>query len=129
AARAVGGRLARMPIIGERVADVKVRSRGSDPLEPRLCVGAYDGGMHPALEIPGDVADRLTAAERDVLRRLDHVAAELANRDLKRRTCSERRFLEEQGDVSALERPLVSSADAARLLEAHRLFQTGAELV
>ena len=74
-----------MLFVGERVDDPQPRRGGGECLEPRLRVGADHRAVHPALEVARDVLDGLAPAERDVLRRLDHVAAELADRDLERR--------------------------------------------
>ena len=103
--QAVGQRLTRVFFVGERVDDPQPRRGGGERFEARLRVGADHRAVHPALEVARHVLDRLAAAERDVLGRLDDVAAELADRDLERRAGPERRLLEQQRDVPALERP------------------------
>ena len=84
--------------------------------------------MHPALEIAGDVIDRLAAAERDILRRLDDVAAELADGDLEGRAGAQRRLLEQQRDVLAFEGTDVAHAGRARVLQLGGQPETGLEL-
>ena len=105
--QAVGQRLARMLLVGERVDDPEARGGDGERLEARLGVGADDGAVDPAFQIPRDVGDRLARAEGFLARWLDHVAAELADRDLEGRTRPQRRLLEQQRDVLAFERLLV----------------------
>ena len=114
-----------MLLVGERVHDAEARRGGRELLQPGLGVGADDRDGDPALEIAGHVRDRLAAAERHVGRRLDDVAAELAHRNLKRGSGPQRRLLEEQRDVAALERPLVLHARGARRLQPRREVETG----
>ena len=102
------------------VSALTTRRRGAaaaNSLEPLLREGADDDAEDPALEVARDVLDRLAPAERDVRRRLDHVAAELADRDRERRARAQRRLVEEQRDVPAGER----RARAARPACARRL--------
>ena len=73
-------------------------------LERLLRERADDDGVDPALEIARDVGDRLAPAERDVRLQRDHVAAELADRDLERRARAQRRLVEQHRDVAAVER-------------------------
>src|SRR5690606_39004157 len=79
----------------------------------------------PALEIAGDVLDGFTPAQRDVLWRLDHVATQLANRDLKRGAGAERWLLEQQRDVASLERTGVRTSGRTRGLEISRERKAG----
>ena len=99
-----------MLFVGQRVDDAQPRRRVGEGFEPCLREGADHGAVHPALEVAGDVVDRLAAAERDVLRRLDDVAAELADGDLEGRAGAQRRLLEQQRDVLAFERTDVAHA-------------------
>ncbi len=78
----VGQRLARMFLVGQRVDDVQVAARGRRTLTSRACANVRTtAAVHPALEIARDVFDGLAAAERDVRRRFDDLAAELAHGD------------------------------------------------
>src|SRR5205085_11311789 len=70
----------------------------------RLRKRPHDRREYPPFEVARDVGDRLAAAECRVRRRLDHVAAELAYGNLERGPRPQRRFLEEQRDVKAIER-------------------------
>jgi hypothetical protein len=67
-------------------------------------------------------------AKRDVLGRLDGVAAELAHRNLKRRAGPQRRLFEEQRDVKTFERLLVPSTGGTGILQLGRARQAGGEL-
>ena len=117
-----------MLFVGERVDDAQTRSGGGEGFEPRLGIGADHGAMHPALEIARHVLDRLAPAERHVLRRLDHVAAELADRNLERRSGAQRRLLEQQRDVPAFERTDVRHARGPRALQLRRQLEARFEL-
>ena len=117
-----------MLFVGQRVDDAQPRRGVGEGFDARLRVGAHHGAVHPALEVAGDVLDRFAAAERDVLRRLDHVAAELAHGNLEGRAGAERRLLEEQRDVLAFERADVPDAGGARVLQLGGQPETGLEL-
>ena len=93
---------------------------GGEALEPLLRERADDDAEDPALEVARDVLDRLAAAERDVGRRLDHVAAELADGDRERRPRAQRRLVEQQRDVPAGQRRRVRPAGVARGLHRRR---------
>ena len=84
--------------------------------------------MHPAFEIPRHVIDRLAPAERHVLRRLDHVAAKLTDRNLERGSGSQRWLLEQQRDVTALERTDVRHARGPGALQLQRQLEARFEL-
>ncbi len=118
--QAVGQRLAGMLFVGQRVDDAQPRRGVGESLETRLRERADDRSGDPALEVAGDVGDGLAAAERNVFRRLDRVAAELADRNLERRARAQRRLLEEQRNVQALERLFVAPVRGARRLELGR---------
>ena len=94
-------------------------------LDPRLCVGANDSGRNPAFQVPRDIADRLTTAEGDVLGRLDHVAAELTHGNLERGPRAEGGLLEQQRDMQALERPLVTAPGRTCRLHPAGKLETG----
>src|SRR5207253_7961078 len=55
-------RLARMEPVGERV-DHGDGSAGGQLVEYALLVGAHDDAVHPALQVPGHVPDRLPRAQ------------------------------------------------------------------
>ena len=59
-----------------------------------------------------DVGARLK--EDDIRQWFDDLSAELPDRDLERRSRPQRRFLEEQGNVSPLERPNVPTSQRPR---------------
>ena len=75
-----------MLLVGERVDDVHARRGLRESSQTRLGERAHDRAVEPALEIARDVLDRFAAAERDVGRRLDHLAAQFADRDRERRS-------------------------------------------
>ena len=102
--QAVGQRLARVLVVGQRVDHVQPRRRGGELLEQPLRERPDDDRVDPALEVARDVGDRLAAAERGVRLQRDHVAAELADGDLERRARAQRRLLEQHRDVPAAER-------------------------
>src|SRR5712692_6906304 len=58
--------LARMEPVGERV-DHGDGSAGGQLVEYALLVGAHDDAVHPALQVPGYVSDRLPRAQRGLL--------------------------------------------------------------
>ena len=97
-------RLAGMFGVAQRVDDMKARRRLRELQQRRVRVGAHHHALDPSLEIAGDVDGRLALAECRDRVRSDDVAAELANGDLERRDRAQRRFLEQQGDVSSAER-------------------------
>src|SRR5262249_48000198 len=72
--------------------------------EAALREGANHDAVDPALEIARDVFDGLAVAECDFRRRLDDLTTELPDCNHERRARPERRFLEEQRDVTAGER-------------------------
>ena len=81
------------------------RRRGRrELLEHPLRERPDDDGVDPALEVARDVGDGFALSER--LGRLQAMtsAAELADGDFERRARAQRRLLEEQGDVAAVER-------------------------
>ena len=86
---------------------------------------SFDGRIRS--ENPAGIPEYLAAAQRDVLRRLDHVPAELAYGDLERRACTERRLFEEQGDVASFERAIVADARGPRPLQFGGKAQAGLE--
>ena len=100
----IGGRLARMLLVGQRVDHVQARRRLGELDDAVLAEGADHGARHPAFEVAGDVGDGLARAERAFLRRDDHVAAELVHGDLERRARPQRRLVEQQRDVLAGQR-------------------------
>jgi hypothetical protein len=77
-----------------------------------------DDTLDPALEVLGDILDGFAAAEDHVGRRFNHVAAQFMYRYDERDSRAERRFLEQQRNVLALERP--ASASARGTLFLHR---------
>ena len=100
----VGDGLARMFFVGERVHHVQAPRRGGEFLEHLLRERPDDDPVDPSLQITGHVGDRLAASERHVGLQRHDVAAELAHRDLERRSRSQRRLVEEQRDVPPVER-------------------------
>ncbi len=100
----VGQRLARVLGVAQRVHDVKARRRVRELEQRRVRVGPHDDALDPALEIASHVDGRLALAERGDRVWRDDVAAELAHGDLEGRDRAQRRFLEQQRDVSAAER-------------------------
>jgi hypothetical protein len=127
--QAVGQRLARVLLVGQRVDHAEARRRRGERLEARLRVSADDRAVDPPLEIPSHVGNRLPLAEHFLTRRLDDVSSELPHGDLERRSGSQRGLLEQQSVVPPLQRPLVCNAGGARRLELRRQLQTAQELV
>ena len=81
-----------------------------------LAERADHDGVDPALEVAGDVVDRLAIGVHDVGGDLDHVAAELADADGERHARAQRRLLEQQADVPAVERVRRRRAQPERAL-------------
>ena len=113
----------------QRVAERLQEARSLLPpgLEPGLSERPHDGGVDPSLEITRDVCDGLASAEGRVLRRFDHVAAELAHGDLERRSRAKRRLLEQQRDVLSSQRLLVRPTGGARQFQVGRERQARAQ--
>ena len=84
--------------------------------EAILAERADDDGVDPAFEVAGDVVDGLAIGVHDVGRNLDHVAAELANADGEGDARAQRRLLEQQADVPAVERVRRRRAQPERAL-------------
>ena len=66
--------------------------------------GADDDGVDPALEVARHVLDRLAVGVHDVGGNLDDVAAEFADADGHGDAGAQRRLLEQQADVLAVQR-------------------------
>src|SRR4051812_31248461 len=124
----VGERLARMLLVAQRVDDAQPGRGGREQLDAALRERPNHRGEDPSLEVAGDVFDRFASAERDVGRRLDHVAPELTHRDREGRAGPERRLLEEQRDVAAGQRRRVLAARAARRLHRRREVEARLEI-
>ena len=73
-----------------------------DLMQPLLAERADHDRVDPALEVAGDVVDRLAIGVHDVGGNLDDVAAELADADRERDARAQRRLLEQQADVLAV---------------------------
>ncbi len=116
-----------MLLIGEGIDDAKTRGRISERAQPLLCKRPDDGDCHPALEILRDITDRLTATQRDVVRRLNRVAAQLRDGNLERRPRAQRGLLEEHRHVEAVERLWVTAPRRTRSLERRGLRQAGGQ--
>ncbi len=100
----VGQRLARMLLVAERVDDVQPRGRGGHHRNVLMRVRAHDEAMDPALEIAGDIVQRLARAVREFGRDVQGLGAQLLDGDLERRSRSQRRLLEQQRHVPAGQR-------------------------
>ncbi len=99
--QAVGHRLTRVLLVGQRVDHVQPRGRSGELLEQALREGPDDDGFDPPLEAACDVDHRLARAERDVRLQRQHMAAELAHGDLERGARPERRLLEQHRHMTA----------------------------
>ena len=73
-------------------------------MQPLLAEGADHDRIDPALEIAGDVVNRLAIGVHHVGGNLDDVAAELADADGEGDARAQRRLLEQHADVAAVER-------------------------
>ena len=100
----VGQRLARMLFVAERVDDVQLRRDLGDLMQPLLPERADHDRVDPALEVAGDVVDRLAIGVHHVGGNLDDVAAELADADGEGDARAQRRLFEQQPDVLAVQR-------------------------
>ena len=98
-----GDGLARMVVIGQGVHDRHAAVFGELFDEILLEATDYDG-VHPAAKATGDVLDAFTLAKTDGIGGEQHgVAAELVHAHLEGGNCAQRRFLEEHGDVLAVQ--------------------------
>ena len=112
----VGQRLAGVLLVGERVDHVQPRRRRRELHQPVLRKRPDHHARHPAFEVAGDVGNRLAFTHGDVLRRRDHVAAQLAHGNLEGAARPQRRLLEQQRHVLPGQRRRPVAAHAARAL-------------
>ena len=88
-----------MLLVGERIDDMQLTAGRGDDGGFFLLVGSNHQRAHPALEVARDVLERLADAFGELRRKMQRVAAELADGDLERRPRPQRRLLEQQRDV------------------------------
>ena len=93
-----------MLLVTEGVDDVQLRCDFRDLRQALLGECPDDDRVNPALEIARDVLDGLTIGVHHVSRDLDDVAAQLADANRKGDARAERRLLEQQPNVLAIER-------------------------
>ena len=117
-----------MLFVGERVDDVQILRGAGKSREPLLSERADDRGGDPTLEIAGHVLDRLASAERDLGRRLDDFAAELAHGDHRRRPRAKGRLFEQERDVHPGQRLRAGAARGALALHLGGQLQHALEL-
>ena len=98
-----------MLFVAERVDDVQLRRDLGDLMQPLLAERADHDRVDPALEVAGDVVDRLAIGVHHVGGNLDDVAAELADADGEGDARAQRRLLEQQADVLAVQRVRTSA--------------------
>ena len=102
---AVGERLTRVLLVGQRVDDVQARRRIAPRSAARSCAKVRTTSartQRSRLRATSSSGSRPPANSVD---RFSDVAAELFHRDLERRARPQRRLLEEQRHVRAVERP------------------------
>ena len=99
----VGEGLAGVLLVGEGVDDGNAGEAGV-LLDDALAEGAHGDDIDVAGEDAGDVLDRLALAEAHLLRcEVEGLAAKVMHADLEADAGSQRRLLEEEGEVLALE--------------------------
>ena len=127
----VGERLTGVLFVRQRIDHVQALGRLADLHEPILAERADDDRIDPALEVAGDVVNRLAVGVHDVGRNLHHVAAELAHADRERHARTQRGLFEEQADVASVERVCRRRAQPQRplALEPHRQLDRLAKLL
>ena len=125
----VGDGLAGMLLVGQRVDDAKGRRGGGEILQHLLRERTNDDGIHPAFQVLGHVLRGLATAKRHFRRHQDRLASQLADRDLEGHARAQRRLVEEQRHVPALERCLeAAAAGRPRLLEPRGQREAGIQL-
>jgi hypothetical protein len=93
-----------MFLVGERVDDVELARRRGELLQDFLRKRPDDDAVDPSFEIARDVGDRLAPPQCYVGLQRHHVAAQFAHGDLERRARAQRRLVEQQRQMPAVER-------------------------
>ena len=99
----VGDGLAWVFFVGQCVHDVQAACRRRKFAEQTLRERPDDDRVDPPLEISRHVGNRLALTERHVGLQRDHLAAELADSDLECRSRAQRRLLEQQCHMTAVQ--------------------------
>jgi hypothetical protein len=119
----IGQHLAGMVQVAQRVDDRHGRP-ARQFLDGVLREGAGHDGVHPAVQVAGDILDRLARADGSFGE--NRIAAELLDGQLEGEAGAQGSFFEEQADVLAVER---AGIVARRLLHIERDVEQGGQFV